>query len=136
MGAMLSRATGGGREIAMTWVSRDSESYPTELTASGATLVRATGRLSFPRVELLREKFTSLAGSGASRVAVDLSGVEAIDSAGVGALISGLKAARAAGGDLRLVAPSTVVVDVLEMMNLGSLLSAYATSEEAFPVEG
>ena len=119
----------------MNWASKDEEQYPTQITASGATLVRASGRLSFPGVELLRDKFAALAGSGSSRMAVDLSGVEAIDSAGVGALISGLKAARAVGGDLRLVAPSSVVVDVLEMMNLDSLLSAYATSEEAFPVE-
>lgn len=129
---MLSRVNPGGREIAMAWVSRE-EPYPTQLTASGVTVVHATGRLSFPNVERLREQFTSLVDSGAIRVAVDLSGVAAIDSAGVGALISGLKAARAAGGDLRLVAPSAVVVDVLEMMNLSKLLPTYATPEEAFP---
>lgn len=118
--------------MAMSWLSRE-EQYPTELTPSGVTLVRATGRLNFPNVERLREQFTSLVESGAVRLAVDLSGVEAIDSAGVGVLISGLKAARTAGGDLRLVAPSPVVVDVLEMMNLNSLLAAHATPEDAFP---
>lgn len=119
----------------MNWISRDVEPYPTQLTPSGATLVRARGRLNFPEVERLRQQFTSLVEGGATRMAIDLSDVEAIDSAGVGALIAGLKAARSAGGDLRLVAPSTVVVDVLEMMNLDKLLCAHANPEEAFPGE-
>ena len=119
----------------MIWVSHDDEPYPTHVTASGATVVRPTGRLNFPDVERLREQFTSLVASGAARMAVDLSDVDAIDSAGVGVLISGLKAARNAGGDLRLVAPSRVVVNVLEMMNLNRLLTMHASPEEAFPGE-
>lgn len=119
----------------MTWMSRDVEPYPTQLTSSGATLVYASGRLNFPQVDRLRQQFVTLVENGSVRMAIDLSGVEAIDSAGVGALISGLKAARGAGGDLRLVAPSTVVVDVLEMMNLDKLLPIHATSEDAFPRE-
>ena len=92
----------------MSWVSPDDDPFPTELTTSGATVVCATGRLNFPHVERLRQQFTGLVGSGSVRMAIDLSGVEAIDSAGIGVLISGLKAARSAGGDLRLVAPSKV----------------------------
>lgn len=119
----------------MSWASRNDEPYPTQVTPTGATLVRAKGRLNFPDVELLRQQFANLVEGGAVRMAIDLSDVEAIDSAGVGALISGLNAARGAGGDLRLVAPSTVVVDVLEMMNLDNLLCAHATCEDAFPAE-
>ncbi len=119
----------------MNWISPDDEPYPTLLTTSGATVVCATGRLNFPDVDRLRQQFTSLVDSGAVRIAVDLSGVEAIDSAGIGVLISGLKAARNVGGDLRLVAPSKVVIDVLEMMNLDRLLTMHASPEEAFPLE-
>ena len=117
----------------MIWVSPDDQPYPTEEIASGATVVRASGRLNFPGVERLRKQFAALVENGTVRMAVDLSGVEAIDSAGVGVLISGLKAVRNAGGDLRLVAPSTVVVDVLEMMNLDRLLTMHDSPEEAFP---
>lgn len=125
----------GGCVTAMNWVSPDDQPYPTQVTISGATVVRATGRLNFPDVDRLRQQFSSLVDSGAVRMAIDLSGVEAIDSAGIGALISGLKAARNAGGDLRLVAPSKVVVDVLKMMNLDTLLTMHASSEDAFPRE-
>jgi anti-anti-sigma factor len=113
----------------------DEQPYPTEVTASGATVVVATGRLNFPDVENLRQQFLSLVEDGAVRMAIDLSSVEAIDSAGVGALISGLKAARVAGGDLRLVAPSTVVANVLDVMNLNRILTTHPTAEDAFPRE-
>lgn len=119
----------------MIWASSDDQPYPTQATSSGATVLRATGRLNFPDVERLRQQFASLVETGAARMAVDLSGVEAIDSAGVGVLISGLKAARNAGGDLRLVAPSPVVVNVLEMMNLDRLLTMHDSAEDAFPRE-
>lgn len=119
----------------MMWLSPEEQPYPTELTASGATVVLATGRLNFPDVENLRQQFLSLVEGGAVRMAIDLSSVQAIDSAGVGALISGLKAARVAGGDLRLVAPSTVVANVLDVMNLNRILSTHATADEAFPSE-
>jgi anti-anti-sigma factor len=119
----------------MKWLTSEDQPFPTELIASGATVVLATGRLNFPGVENLRQQLLSLVEGGAVRLAIDLSGVQAIDSAGVGALISGLKAARVAGGDLRLVAPSTVVANVLDVMNLNTILTTHATAEEAFPGE-
>jgi anti-anti-sigma factor len=107
--------------------------FRTKLTSSGATVVIAAGRLNFPDVERLRVQLGDLVAKGATRVVVDLSGVEAIDSSGIGALISGLKAARNAGGDLRLAAPTTVVASVLETMNLDTILTTHASSEDAFP---
>jgi anti-anti-sigma factor len=107
--------------------------YRTKLTSSGATVLIATGRLNFPDVDSLRQQLGSLVASGASRVVVDLSGVEAIDSSGIGALISGLKAARHVGGDLRLAAPTIPVASVLETMNLDKILTTHASAEDAFP---
>jgi anti-anti-sigma factor len=107
--------------------------YRTKLTSSGATVVIATGRLNFPDVDGLRQQLGSLVASGANRVVVDLSGVQAIDSSGIGALISGLKAARHVGGDLRLTAPTIPVASVLETMNLDTILTTHASAEDAFP---
>jgi len=110
-----------------------TEQYCTKLTSSGATVLMATGRLNFPDVEGLRQQLDSLVDSGAIRVVVDLSGVEAIDSSGIGALISGLKSARSAGGDLRLAAPPGAVAGILDIMNLDGVLIAHNSSEDAFP---
>ena len=107
--------------------------YRTKLTSPGATLLFAPGPLNFPDVDRLRQQLTSLVEAGAVHVVVDLSGIDAIDSSGIGALISGLKAAKSAGGDLRLVAPTPAVASVLDMMNLDTVLTAHDSHEDAFP---
>ena len=107
--------------------------YRTQLTSSGATILFATGRLNFPEVDRLRQQLAGLVEAGVVHVAVDLSGIDAIDSSGIGALIAGLKAAKSAGGDLRLVAPTPVVASVLDMMNLDTVLTAHESHEDAFP---
>ncbi len=53
-----------------------------------------------------------------SRIVVDLSETEFIDSSGLGALIAGLKIARKAGGDLCIAAPTQQVCTVLELTTL------------------
>ena len=107
--------------------------FRTAQTQSGATVVIATGRLNFPEVEGLRRQLNGLVEGGAIHLVVDLSDVRAIDSSGVGALISGLKAARRHGGDLRLAAPPAAIASVLEIMNLNELLVAHDSSENAYP---
>lgn len=98
-------------------------------------MVIATGRLNFPSFEQLRNQLHSLVEHGAARLVVDMSDVESIDSAGVGALISGWKAARACGGDLRLAATPAKIASVFAMMNLDQILIAHGSAEEAFPRE-
>jgi len=81
---------------------------------------------------MLREELHALVDSGVNRVVVDLSGVEFIDSSGLGALISGLKAARQAGGDLCITAPNHQATTVLEQTNLNRVLRVHPSSEGAF----
>lgn len=50
---------------------------------------------------------------GRTRVVVDLAGTDFMD--GLGALISGLKTTRLAGGDLRIARPGTQVMTVLKL---------------------
>jgi anti-anti-sigma factor len=53
----------------------------------------------------LRERLDSLASEGLTQFVIDLSAVPFLDSAGLAALVSLLKRARAAGGDVKLVWP-------------------------------
>ncbi|WP_371259213.1 STAS domain-containing protein [Mycobacterium sp. GA-1285] len=80
----------------------------------------------------LRKELHSLIQGGNTRLVVDLSGTEFIDSSGLGALISGLKLARQAGGDLRIAAPTTQVETVLSLTNLDRVLRAHPTADAAF----
>jgi anti-sigma B factor antagonist len=53
-----------------------------------------------------------------SDIRLDMSGVEFIDSSGLGVLVAITEAARAAGGDLVVVAPGRAVVRLLELSGL------------------
>lgn len=80
----------------------------------------------------LRTELHGLIEGGNTRLVVDLSATEFIDSSGLGALISGLKLARQAGGDLRIAAPTTQVETVLSLTNLDRVLRAHPTADAAF----
>lgn len=112
---------------------QETSPYRTELTPSGATAVIATGSLTFPDVHVLRQQLLTLVAGGATHLVVDLAKVSTIDSSGVGALVSGLKAARARGGDLRLAAPCSAIADILSIMRLDKVLVASDSVQSAFP---
>jgi anti-anti-sigma factor len=64
-------------------------------------------------------------------VVVDLSGVDMVDSTGVGALVRGRNAARNRSGELVLAGPSRFLRTVLETMRLTSEFPTFATVEQA-----
>ena len=106
--------------------------FPTRATDSGVVIVSPKGRLNMTVAAPLREQLRGLVQSGNSELVVDLSAVDAIDSSGLGALISGLKAARQSGGDLRIAGPSAQVTAVLELTNLDRVLKSGESPEDAF----
>lgn len=106
--------------------------WPTRTSDSGALVLRPEGRLNMVVAPELREQLHSLVRAGNTRLVVDLSGVDSIDSSGLGALISGLKAARQSGGDLRIAAPGEQATAVLELTNLNRVLKSYESADSAF----
>ena len=62
---------------------------------------------------------------GRSRIVLDLAAVKRVDSSGLSTLLSVLKAARAAGGDVVLLSPSAAVASVLRLTRLDQILEAY-----------
>ncbi|MGK2869304.1 MAG: STAS domain-containing protein [Mycobacterium sp.] len=106
--------------------------FATRTAASGVTVVKPAGRLNMVAAPTLRKELHTIVDSGQSRVVVDLSEVDFIDSSGLGALISGLKIARQAGGDLRIAAPTLQVITVLELTNLNRVLRAHPDADSAF----
>ena len=67
----------------------------------------------------------------AGRMVVDLSGVKAADSAGLGELVMAHMWAEAAGYDLRFASPNKTVRYLLELTNLVSVFDIYASVPEA-----
>ncbi len=98
-------------------------------------VIRPQGRLTAPSVPQLRSAVEDLVRDGSSRIVVDLSATEFIDSSGLGALIGGLKSARVAGGDLRIAGATEPVRKVLKLTNLDRVLRDHPTAESAFDAD-
>ena len=95
-------------------------------SVDGATgevaVIRPHGRLTMITTAELRTLVADTVGGGRTHVVVDLSRTEFVDSSGLGALISGLKTARQAGGDLRIAGAGPQVEAVLDLTNLRRVL--------------
>jgi anti-sigma B factor antagonist len=94
--------------------------------------IRAAGRLNMVSAPKLRKFVADVVASGSSRIVVNLEDTAFMDSSGLGALIGCLKAARQAGGDLRIAAVQPQVKMVLELTSMDRVLTSYATADEAF----
>jgi anti-sigma B factor antagonist len=118
------------------WPQRNREhvlsDFAARTTESGVVVVQPTGRLNMASAPTLRKQLSDIVDGGGTRIVVDLSATDFIDSSGLGALISTLKIARKAGGDLRIAAPTRQVCTVLELSNLDRVLRAYDSVDSAF----
>ena len=97
----------------------------------GAAVVRLNGRLDLLSAPDVKGRLGQVVAQGDRRIVVDLNDVSFVDSSGLGALIGGLKAARQAGGDLRIARPAQQAQTILELTTLNRVLRPYATVEEA-----
>jgi anti-anti-sigma factor len=102
-----------------------------ELRALATAVLHLDGRLDLASASHFRNQINSVLVDGVSVIIVDLAEVTFVDSSGLGAIVAGLKAARQAGGDLRIAAPQEQMLSLLELTNLSSVLRPYATIEEA-----
>jgi anti-sigma B factor antagonist len=68
---------------------------------------------------------------GKHQLVVDLSQVDYMSSAGLRAILAGLKEARQLGGDLRLAAAQPGVEKILKLSGFMSILKVYTSVEEA-----
>ena len=107
-------------------------SFRVDDIAHDLAIVRVEGRLNMVSAPELRDVVTRAVAEGRIRLVIDLAAVEFMDSSGLGALIGALKAARGAGGDLRIAAPGDQVLMVLKLSNVDRILKPYETADAAF----
>lgn len=70
-----------------------------------------------------RELFNSLLAQGNKEFIVDLSGVDFIDSSGLGALVGFFKKVRVGEGDLKLSGPREPIRKILELTHLDKVFA-------------
>lgn len=107
--------------------------FNVELSDGNGAVIRGKGRLDMASATRFRDLVVHIVRQdGRSHVTVDLADTDFIDSSGLGALVSGLKTARAAGGDLKIARAQAMVLTVLHLTNLDQVLYPFTTVEECF----
>lgn len=82
--------------------------------------LHVSGELDIYRAQALKDELLTALAAGSSTLILDLSAVTALDSAGVQLLLAARAHATAAGGALRLQAPSAAVNEVLACLGLSA----------------
>ncbi len=82
------------------------------------TVLTVAGELDVVGGPDLRQYIMTATQAGSSHLVLDLTGVDFIDSFGLGVLVGALKRTRLAGGDVRLVIPEPRIRRVLEVCDL------------------
>jgi anti-sigma B factor antagonist len=98
---------------------------------SGVWTVTLQGRVDLPAARALEDALNELCDAGRSRIVVDLSNVPYMASAGLKALLSGLRRARLLGGDVRLAALTERVLEVFDMSGFDQVFAIYPGASEA-----
>jgi anti-sigma B factor antagonist len=84
---------------------------------------RLTGRMTLGmRLREVESKISEVADKDVQKLILDLSAIEFLDSAGLGVLMILYGNMKVRGGQLRVVAPGTKVLDVLKITHTDSIL--------------
>jgi anti-sigma B factor antagonist len=100
-----------------------------EKTADGYMICRPVGELDAFTVSQFRQALAELASE--ARLVIDMSGVPFVDSAGLGALIGGIRRAREMGGDVVVVANRPGLVRTLRTTGFDRIVTMTDTVEAA-----
>lgn len=89
----------------------------------GRATVSAKGEVDLSSAPQLRDAILKAAKTVKGELAVDLSGVQYMDSSGVATLVEGLKASRDPGRTFVLLSPSPQVMKVLQLSRLDAVFT-------------
>lgn len=95
----------------------------------GYTLCRPVGELDAFTVSQFRQALAQLATS--ARLLIDMSAVPFVDSAGLGALIGGIRRARELGGDVAVSCSRPTLTRLLRTTGFDRIVTVVPTVEEA-----
>jgi anti-sigma B factor antagonist len=106
-----------------------------QLIAEDQALLTLAGKMNAVTTPALKTKLKALAAKGRTHVIVDMAGISFIDSSGLAALVSGLKAVRIAGGSLKLAAVTDQPREVFKLTMLERVFEFYPSAQAALDTE-
>jgi anti-sigma B factor antagonist len=100
-------------------------------TAGDVIILHCTGRLVFgDETAAFRERIRNTL-LGTAQIVVNLSGIEYVDSGGLGTLVGMLASTRNRRGEIKLVCPTQRVVDLLIRTRLDTVFKSYESDDDA-----
>jgi anti-sigma B factor antagonist len=111
------------KEVAMLTIDREND------PGSSVVVCRATGEVDSFTVSQFRQALAEVAPS--TQVVIDLSKVTFVDSAGLGALVGGIRRTRDLGGDVAVACNRPVLVRLLRSTGFDRIVTIAATTGEA-----
>lgn len=101
-----------------------------------AMLLRVAGRLDAKNAQTLFRKCRDALQASRVRVVLNLADVSFVASSGVGTLLALTEEFKDVGGDLHIVAPSTAVKSVIDLLNLTQFLTIGESEAEVLQAIG
>lgn len=98
---------------------------------NGWAVLQVRGEVDLYTSPQLRDGITELLDQGANRIVIDLSGIEFMDSTGLGVLVVGLKRAKERDGEFALVCREGSVQKILSITGLDKVFSIHGSVAEA-----
>jgi anti-sigma B factor antagonist len=98
---------------------------------AGWTVVSVFGEVDVATAPELKERLTGLVNEGRVKLVLDLSGVDFLDSTGLGMIVSALKRARTHGGDLSIVCTESRITRLFEITGLDKALTVLPSVDAA-----
>jgi anti-sigma B factor antagonist len=95
------------------------------------SICRISGELDAGNSRELLDAFDREFSNGATKAIFSLSGLDYVDSSGLGALVKALKSARAKGGDVKLAGLKPEVRKVLELTRLDRIFDIFPSETHA-----
>jgi anti-sigma B factor antagonist len=96
-----------------------------------STVVSLRGEIDVYTAPRLRQTLIDLISEGATDIVVDMSGVDFLDSTGLGVLVGGLKRVKAKEGSLKLVVNQEKILKIFDITGLTKVFPIFASLDEA-----
>ena len=105
-------------------------SLETDNTQS-VSVMKIKGQVDSENAPELDSALSNLLTDGRNKIVLNMQAVEYMSSAGLRALVKGLKGAQGLGGDLRLASVPKDIEGILLTVGMMQMFKLFATSEEA-----
>ena len=103
-----------------------------ERMSGGVAIIDIKGRITAGEgAELLRDKINSLLHQGHKKLLLNLSGVDYIDSAGLGEIVGTFATVRRQGGTMKLLGLTSRIKDLLSITKLLTVFETFDSEAEA-----